>query len=60
MIFDVVAIEHLDLGSDFDGAATVFDDVSGLSSLTQALMEDGFDKKEIMAIMESSVLRVLR
>ncbi|MBW1845749.1 MAG: membrane dipeptidase [Deltaproteobacteria bacterium] len=55
-----MAIEHVDLGSDFDGAATVFDDVSGLSSLTQALMEDGFDKKEIMAIMESSVLRVLR
>jgi len=58
-VSDLVGIEHVALGSDFDGSKTVFD-ASGLALLTQALLEDGFDKKEIMAIMGENVLRVLR
>lgn len=57
-VADFAGIEHVALGSDFDGATTVFD-ASGLVLLTQALMEDGFDKKEIMAIMGGNVLRIL-
>ncbi|MCJ7771689.1 MAG: membrane dipeptidase, partial [Desulfobacterales bacterium] len=58
-VADLVGVEYVALGSDFDGATTVFD-ASGLGLLTQALLEDGFDKKEIMAIMGGNVLRVLR
>jgi microsomal dipeptidase-like Zn-dependent dipeptidase len=58
-VADLVGVEHVALGSDFDGAATVFD-ATGLPLLTQALMEDGFDKKEIMAIMGGNVLGILK
>jgi len=58
-VADLVGIEHVALGSDFDGSTTVFD-ATGLPLLTQALMEDGFDKNEIMAIMGENVVRLLQ
>ena len=58
-VADLVGVEHIALGSDFDGATTVFD-ASGLALLTQALIQDGFDKPEIMAIIGGNVLRALR
>jgi membrane dipeptidase len=58
-VADLVGIEHVALGSDFDGSTTVFD-ASGLTLLTQALLKHGFTKQEIAAIMGGNVLRVLR
>lgn len=57
-VTDLVGIDHVALGSDFDGAKTVFD-ASGLPLLTEALMKNGFSLKEIRGIMGENVLRVL-
>lgn len=57
---DLVGVEHVALGSDYDGATTVRFDTAGLAHVTQALMEAGFSEAEIRAAMGENALRVLR
>lgn len=57
---DLVGIQHVGLGSDYDGATTVRFDTSGLAQLTQALMDEGFTPDEIRAVMGGNALRVIR
>jgi membrane dipeptidase len=57
---DLVGIEHVALGSDYDGATTVRFDTSKLVQVTQALMDAGFSEDEIRAAMGSNALRVIR
>ena len=57
---DLVGIEHVALGSDYDGAVTVRFDTSQLVQVTQALMDEGFTEDEIRAVMGENALRVLR
>jgi len=57
---DLVGIEHVALGSDYDGATTVRFDTSELVQVTQALMDEGFTEDEIRAVMGENALRVLR
>jgi membrane dipeptidase len=57
---DLVGIEYVALGSDYDGATTVRFDTSGLVQVTQALMDTGFTKPEIRAVMGENALRVIR
>ena len=59
-IRDLVGIEHVALGSDYDGAVTVRFDTSGLVQVTQALIDAGFSEEEIRAVMGGNALRVLR
>lgn len=56
---DLVGIEHVALGSDYDGAVTVRFDTAGLVHVTQALMDAGFTENEIRAVMGENALRVL-
>lgn len=56
---DLVGIRHVALGSDFDGAATTPIDVTGLPLIAQELMNQGFTKMEIRAIMGENVKRFL-
>lgn len=56
---DLVGIQHLALGSDFDGAVSVSFDTSKLVQLTQALMDAGFTDDDIRAAMGGNALRVL-
>ena len=56
---DLVGIEHIALGSDFDGAVRTRFDTSELAVLTQALMDAGYTEEDIRAIMGGNVLRVL-
>ncbi|MDP5103402.1 MAG: dipeptidase [Erythrobacter sp.] len=56
---DLVGIEHVALGSDYDGAVTVRFDTASLVHVTQALMEEGFTEDEIRAAMGGNALRVL-
>lgn len=56
---DLVGIEHVALGSDFDGAATTPIDVTGLPFIVQELMDQGFSEMEIRAIMGENVKRFL-
>lgn len=57
---DLVGIEHVALGSDFDGAVTTRFDTSGVVHITQALMDAGFTEAEIRAVMGLNALRVIR
>jgi len=56
---DLVGVDPVALGSDFDGAATTPIDVTGLPFLVQELMNQGFSEKEIKAIMGENVKRFL-
>jgi membrane dipeptidase len=57
---DLVGIDHVALGSDYDGATTVRFDTSGLAQLTQALLDEGFTPEEVRAVMGGNALRVIR
>lgn len=59
-IRDLVGIQHVALGSDYDGAVTVRFDTSALAHVTQALIDAGFSETEIRAAMGGNALRVLR
>lgn len=57
---DLVGIQYVALGSDYDGATTVRFDTSGLVQVTQALLDEGFTAEQIRAVMGGNALRVIR
>ena len=57
---DLVGIDYVALGSDFDGAVTTRFDTSGVVQVTQALMDAGFSEAEIRAVMGLNALRVIK
>ena len=59
LVTELVGIEHVALGSDFDGDKLPFD-VTGMSLITNSLLEAGFTPEEIALIMGENTLRVLR
>lgn len=59
-VADLVGVEHVALGSDFDGTVDVPFDATGLQLLTEALLEDGFTPEEVKQMMGENVVRVLR
>ena len=56
---DLVGIQYVALGSDYDGATTVRFDTSQLVQITQALIDAGFSDDEIRAVMGGNAIRVL-
>jgi membrane dipeptidase len=56
---DLVGIDHVGLGSDYDGATTVGFDTSDLVLVTQALIDAGFTDDDIAKVMGGNVFRVL-
>ena len=56
----VAGIEHVALGSDFDGSVTVPFDAAHLAELTDALLQEGFSAMEIRAVMGDNTLRFFR
>jgi microsomal dipeptidase-like Zn-dependent dipeptidase len=59
-VVDLVGIEHVALGTDFDGSTETFVDATGLPLLTEALLADGFTLPQIRATMGENALRVFR
>lgn len=57
---DLVGIDHVGLGSDFDGSTTTGFDASQVVAVTQALLDGGFSEEDIRKVMGGNVLRVLR
>jgi microsomal dipeptidase-like Zn-dependent dipeptidase len=55
----LVGVEHVALGSDYDGATEVPFDTSGVPLLTQGLLEAGFSQDEVRLIMGENVRRLL-
>jgi len=56
---DLVGIQYVGLGSDFDGAVTTGFDAGQLAEITQALIDRGFSDAEIQAVMGGNVIRLL-
>lgn len=57
---DLVGIDHVGLGSDFDGAVTTGFDASQVAGVAQALLDRGFSPDEVRKVMGGNVLRVVR
>lgn len=57
---DLVGIDHVALGSDFDGAVTTGFDTAGLVNVTQALIDRGFTDEEVAKVMGGNLLRLLQ
>jgi membrane dipeptidase len=57
----VAGVDHVGLGSDFDGATMPIgmDDASQLPKLTAALMQKGYSDEDIRKILGGNILRVM-
>ncbi len=56
----LVGVDHVGLGSDFDGAVTTGWDSAQLIAITQGLVNAGLSSDEIRKVMGGNVLRVIR
>jgi membrane dipeptidase len=56
---ELAGIEHVGLGSDFDGGVAVPFDATGIVQVTDALLGEGFDDDAIRAILGGNARRVL-
>lgn len=52
-------IEHVGLGSDFDGFIGAPFDTTGIPMLTEALLEIGLTEEDVGSVLGSNVRRVL-
>ncbi len=62
-IVRVAGIDCVGLGSDYDGAGRMpqnMEDVAGYPYLTQALLDRGYNERDIHKIMGGNILRALR
>ena len=62
-IIKVAGIDHVGIGSDYDGINHVpvqLEDVSCYPILTQELLNRGYEKEQILKILGANALRVLR
>ncbi|WP_339522071.1 dipeptidase [Pseudomonas sp. EA_35y_Pfl2_R111] len=55
----LIGVQHVALGSDFNGTIHAPFDVTGLPQLTEGLLKAGFSHDEIAAIMGGNVQRLL-
>jgi microsomal dipeptidase-like Zn-dependent dipeptidase len=56
---ELAGVEHVGLGSDFDGAVPTPFDASGMPLLTEALLAEGLSETDIAAVMGGNAVRVL-
>jgi membrane dipeptidase len=62
-IVKLVGVDHVGLGSDFDGISfppQEMDDVTAYPQITKALLERGYRKKDIRKILGGNFIRVLK
>lgn len=57
---DLVGVDHVALGSDFDGAVQMPFDASEMVQLTDALKKNGFPESEIKQIMGLNIIHFLQ
>ncbi|MEQ9143772.1 MAG: dipeptidase [Parvibaculaceae bacterium] len=57
---DLVGVDHVALGSDYDGATSVRFDTSEIAVLTEEMRKAGFTETEIAKVMGGNVVRFLR
>jgi len=60
----IAGVDHVGLGSDFDGADDLFpegmEDISKIPNLVRGLMERGYSDADILKILGGNTLRVMR
>ena len=56
----LAGVEHVGIGSDFDGAVPTPFDATGMPLLTEALLVEGLSESDIAAVMGGNAVRVLR
>jgi microsomal dipeptidase-like Zn-dependent dipeptidase len=54
-IRDLVGIQYVALGSDYDGSVAAPFDITGLPLIVKGLMEDGLTTQEIRAVIEENI-----
>jgi membrane dipeptidase len=62
-IVQTIGIDHVGLGSDYDGIPKVpaqLEDVSTYSLITQELLNRGYKAEDIHKIMSGNILRVMK
>ncbi len=61
-IVDLIGIDHVGIGSDFDGATMPVDlqDASYLANLTEELVTRGYSRKDIEKILGGNTLRLMK
>lgn len=62
-IVKLIGVDHVGLGSDFDGISVApqqLDDVTSYPLITKALLEKGYSKKDVTKILGGNILRVLK
>src|SRR6478672_7458170 len=62
-IAKVTGIDHVGLGSDFDGVTSLpdgIDSVADLPKITQALYQRGYTREQILKILGGNFMRVMR
>ena len=57
---DLLGLDHIALGSDYDGTVATSFDISEIAILTQTMLDEGFTEGEIRAVMGGNVLRFLK
>jgi len=56
----LIGVDHVALGSDYDGAVTTPFDISGMALITEALLDKGYAEEDIRKIMGGNVWRLLK
>jgi microsomal dipeptidase-like Zn-dependent dipeptidase len=56
---DLLGVDHVALGSDFDGATFTSFDTSEIAALTQTMLRSGFTRDEIRQVMGENTVRYL-
>ena len=61
-IVEVIGIDHVGIGTDFDGGGQLDDcyDVTELVNITKELLSRGYTEEDIQKIWSSNFLRVFR
>ncbi len=59
-VSDRVGVDHVALGSDFDGAVTEPFDTTGVIEITAAMLDAGYSDEEIRKVMGENAMKFLR
>lgn len=57
---DAAGVEHVALGSDFDGSVKTPFDSSGMALITEALINEGFSDEDVARIMGGNIVALLQ
>jgi microsomal dipeptidase-like Zn-dependent dipeptidase len=57
---NIMGVDNVALGSDYDGAVEAPFDATGVVQITDALLREGFEEDEIRKIMGENVIRTLQ